>query len=297
MKWTINKAHTEALKFETRYDFQKGSTGAYKWAYRNNHLDKICQHMKPKFQWDFEGVKKESKKYNTRHEFFLGSSSAYQWACRNKVIDQLLPQSLTHWDLDSVRDEAKKYSSREEFRVSAAGASQWAARNGYWEDVCAHMDHCNKPVTREEAKRAAESCLSRSEFYYNFPRCYAWALRNKCIDDICSHMTAGNTASDANVIYIWSPDGMSDVYKFGISSYRLADQRVKLVARAGGLSVEFCTIRKCDSARDIEKSLLRFGRPYEWPQSFDGSSEFRQLEPDEIDQMFSLVAQYKEASA
>jgi hypothetical protein len=45
-KWTIKELKLEALKYKTRMEFKKNSSGAYKFASRLNLLDEICQHMK-----------------------------------------------------------------------------------------------------------------------------------------------------------------------------------------------------------------------------------------------------------
>jgi len=89
---------------------------------------------------------------------------------------------------------------------------------------------------------------------------------------------------------------MEDVFKVGVSSVRLADQRIRIVARAGNLDVDFYTIRHCPDARKVERKLLSIGRPYEWPQVFSGCTEFRQFEPHEIDKAFALVQVYEEAA-
>lgn len=44
--WTKEKCHKEALKYNTRGEFNEKSKGAYLFAYRNNWLDDICSHMK-----------------------------------------------------------------------------------------------------------------------------------------------------------------------------------------------------------------------------------------------------------
>ena len=44
-KWNFDKCQTEALKYITRSDFNKGSGGAYMYASKNKILDKICSHM------------------------------------------------------------------------------------------------------------------------------------------------------------------------------------------------------------------------------------------------------------
>jgi predicted GIY-YIG superfamily endonuclease len=47
IKWSKDKCKKEALKYNHRNDFRKGSRGAYELARRNKWLDDICNHMTP----------------------------------------------------------------------------------------------------------------------------------------------------------------------------------------------------------------------------------------------------------
>lgn len=49
--WTKENCHLEALKYDTRYDFQKGSKSAYSVASKHDWLDDICGHMIPQGNW------------------------------------------------------------------------------------------------------------------------------------------------------------------------------------------------------------------------------------------------------
>lgn len=296
-KWTYNAVKKAALSCENKSEFRKRFAGAEKWAIRKGVYAEMCNHMKPQFRWTFASVKQEAAKYATRNEFHNGNPSAAQWAIRNNRMNDLFHNVLTFWDLKSVSEEALKYCSREDFRRYSAGASQWAMRNGAWDKVCEHMDYLNKPVSEEEVISEASKYTSRSDFYYGSPRAYGWALRNKCLDKICSHMQRGTTASDANAIYLWSPNGMPDVFKIGVSSSRLVSRRIAVVAKAGGLDVDFSTARYCQNARTLEKEMLSIGTVYDWPSRFSGYSEFRRFEPHEIDVVFEMLNGLEEIAA
>jgi hypothetical protein len=92
-KWTKEKCQEEALKYNSRYKFQKKSNGAYTFSYRNGWLNDICSHMistmKPTGYWNFEKCKEESLKYKNRTEFSKNSSSAYNAAHRNGWLDDI----------------------------------------------------------------------------------------------------------------------------------------------------------------------------------------------------------------
>ena len=80
--WTKNKCYEEALKYESRAYFQKGSKGAYLKAHRNSWLDDICSHMVEKKHinnyWKSKvRCHEEALLYNTKSDFQKYSSSAY----------------------------------------------------------------------------------------------------------------------------------------------------------------------------------------------------------------------------
>lgn len=79
--WTFEKCKVEALKYSTKYEFQKNSGSAYNSALKNNWLNIITTHMiktqRPTGYWNIERCKIEAHKYKTRFEFQKKSSSAY----------------------------------------------------------------------------------------------------------------------------------------------------------------------------------------------------------------------------
>lgn len=295
-KWTYDAVKSVALSCNTKSDFRKRFAGAEKWALRKGVYEEMCEHMKPQFRWTFETVEREAEKYDTRNEFHSGNPSAAQWAIRHNIMDYLFPHKFTFWCLSSVREKAKNYKTREEFRKHAPGAAQWAYRNGFWDDVCSHMKNAKAPVAMEEARDAAMACFTRSDFYYNYPRAYAWGLRERVLDDLCRHMPAGKTVSDKDCVYFWNPKGYPDVFKVGVTSQRLSDRRVSLVAREAGLDVDYAMFFRADNAPSIEQQILSIGKPYEFPHKFSGYTEFRHYSPEELNICFSILGRLEPAT-
>jgi hypothetical protein len=92
--WTKEKCHDEALKYKTRNDFFKGSSGVYNISRRNKWLDSICSHMtnkkyKKKNYWTKERCHDEALKYKTRKEFKQNNSSAYSISSNNKWLNEI----------------------------------------------------------------------------------------------------------------------------------------------------------------------------------------------------------------
>ncbi len=68
--WTKNRCIKEALKYDTRCAFQKGSSGAYNAAFVHGWLDEVCSHMKIlKTHYSKEEGAGEASKYETKTEF------------------------------------------------------------------------------------------------------------------------------------------------------------------------------------------------------------------------------------
>lgn len=89
--WTYEKCYNEALKYKTRYEFEKKSGSAYNSALKNNWLILITTHMiktqKPTGYWSVDRCRIEALKYKTRFEFQKNSISAYSAAYKKKWLD------------------------------------------------------------------------------------------------------------------------------------------------------------------------------------------------------------------
>jgi hypothetical protein len=91
--WTFERCRAEALKYETRGAFQRGSKTAYAAAKKGGWLDQIRGHMvevrKPKGWWTLERCQAEALKYETRTAFQLGSRDAHAAAQKKDWLDQI----------------------------------------------------------------------------------------------------------------------------------------------------------------------------------------------------------------
>lgn len=99
--------------------------------------------------------------------------------------------------------------------------------------------------------------------------------------------------TDNDAIYIWStgqPFQGRMVYKFGVTSARLDDQRIKQVAKKWGFdNFEVIIIQKTNGpASKIEAQLLRLGTDPEWT-GFDGASEMRALYEFELEKALNII--------
>lgn len=90
--WTKEKVFEEARKYHTKYEFNKGCSGAYDVAWKNNWLKEMIWFTRPTAhnkKWTREKVFAEARKYNTRKEFSKGCGSGYKLACENGWLDKM----------------------------------------------------------------------------------------------------------------------------------------------------------------------------------------------------------------
>jgi hypothetical protein len=257
--WTFETLQTEALKYQTRQEFQQKNGAAYKAAGILRIRDSICGHMlklkNPKGHWTHEALHAEALKYDNKVDFRDKSNPAFLTASRKNILDQIcshmkagkLPNG--YWlNKENCATEALKYSNRREFSMANSSAYHGADVSGWLDDICGHMDF--------------------------------------------------NPSSDGDAVYIWRAidhafNGLP-VYKFGTTSARLEDRRISEVARKAGMQFDIVILAKIKiQAAELEAQLLKLGINPQY-QSFNGSSEFRALTDDELKTAMNLIKMHQD---
>jgi hypothetical protein len=250
--WTLETCLVEALKYETRSAFQRGSSSCYLTSLRNKWVDRICGHMlegkKPNGYWTLELCQAEALKYESRAAFKRKAGSALNAAVANNWLDQIcshmkeLVKPVGYWTLDRCGAEAAKYKTRSEFQHGSTGAYQSAWHNGW-------------------------------------------------LDLMCGHMT-DRAPSDGNCFYLWLVVGAYfnglPVYKPGVTSTRLKFQRIEQVAKAGGLEYDLVLWLPVTDAYALEAQIKSMGVSPEYT-GFNGATEFRALTDDEVKQIKAMA--------
>lgn len=95
-KWTYETCKKEALKYNTRKEYQVKSASSYSSALKNNWLDIICSHMislqKPRNYWTYKTCKNVAMKCDTRGEYHKKYSQAYFIANKNNWLSEFFPK-------------------------------------------------------------------------------------------------------------------------------------------------------------------------------------------------------------
>lgn len=96
-------------------------------------------------------------------------------------------------------------------------------------------------------------------------------------------------SSDNDCLYIWKIKN-TDIYKIGVTSYRLRHKRIKRVAREHKVEYEVIFFKNIKNAENTEKIIhKKYNRPQELIKSGDGHTEFKTLYDHEIKEIISNI--------
>lgn len=147
--WTKERCKYEALRYQSRTEFQRNCESGYSKARKSGWLDEICAHMreviKPSGYWSRTRCAVEAQKYETRLQFQKNSEAAYSSARRNGWLSEIcshmveLKKAKGYWTKGKCHDVAKTYDTRTNFNVGCNGAYKVALREGWLDEICSHM--------------------------------------------------------------------------------------------------------------------------------------------------------------
>ena len=223
-KWTKKLVFFEALKYKTKSEFQKGSSGAYKAAVRMGILDEVRSHMprnnilsgsqNPLFKWSYEALKEESLKYKTKSEFQKGSNGAYTTALKKDILEEICRHMPIYtkigktnpnfvWSDENIQKEALKYDNKKDFKIGSRGAYEAAVRRNSLNKVCSHMTRLQKRWSEMELIEEALKYESKSEFESNNPSAYNSARTRGLLNKISKHMKRPRLSSqEREILYM-----------------------------------------------------------------------------------------------
>jgi len=146
IKWTRDLAFSEALKYNSKKEFEKNSYG-YEWLRKRGLLNTACSHMTGGLQrWSEESAAIEAQKYTIRKDFMEGSKGAYEYLRQRKLLDKYCDhmKSVVRWDKDKAFEIARNYTSRNKFQRENLGAYDWLLKNGLKDEALSHMLNHNE---------------------------------------------------------------------------------------------------------------------------------------------------------
>ena len=105
-KWNYQTCYEEAKKYKTKVEFQKGNSGAFRYAWEKgllNTFDWFEEIKKPNGYWTKERCEEEARKYHTKGEFLKGCGAAHSAAVRNGWLDDF--DWLIDQRMDIIKDK------------------------------------------------------------------------------------------------------------------------------------------------------------------------------------------------
>ncbi|MFC1670113.1 hypothetical protein ACFL20_06935 [Spirochaetota bacterium] len=200
-KWDKENCLKEALNYDTRSKFGKGSAGACDAARRNGWLDDICEHMvspiKPMNYWTKARCKEAAKECKSRKEFETKFRTACGKSRKNGWMDEFCKHMLRkskpagYWTLEKVSKIAKKCESKKEFKEKHSDAYHAAVKHKWLEKI---FGQGKKPAGYWSKKRClseAKKYQTRNEFLKKSSGAYGKAQKSKWLNSICKHMVNG----------------------------------------------------------------------------------------------------------
>lgn len=301
IRWSIDSIYAESSKFETVKEFSKNP--AYQAAARYGILKDVCKNMKKGITYSDDFLINEAKKYKSISEFRKENDSFYT-LIRNRSIQDKAYSHMERCGKNYKEDFARKrvfeaalnFKSRKEFNVKDSKNYGYALSKGWLDEACSHMEYLYRNQTNDEIFKIAKKYSTRIDFYRSDRKSLETARYRGIEYQVCAHMVKAKTSSENNVIYIWRAKELIfnslPVYKIGITSTRVGKKRIKDVSLRAKLSPEIITISKVKiKASTLEKQIHKIGFNPKY-SGFDGCTEFRAMNDDQLKQAVNLINQY-----
>lgn len=205
------------------------------------------------------------------------------------------------WNYESCLQAAQNAGSRMRFQKQFGGAYCCARKNNWL-----NTPDFEKALARKRVKKGtwqniellaqeARKYKTRVAFEEGNIGAYSSAVKYGLLENeiIFGHMEEGSV-SDKDVIYIWEAVNESyngkRVFKIGVTSSRLGEQRIQEVAKKAGMEVRIILMRWLGRwyVPDLERYLLTFGENPKLDIK-DGRTEFRALTEEELQVIIKII--------
>lgn len=209
-------------QYKSLSEWKKACPKDYDLAYRNGHLDAICEHFgwskikkrdmtksKPRGYWKIkENVLAEAKKYKNTYQWLKGNGGSYMSARENGWMEEAtahmnLQKPKGYWTKERILEEAKKYKTVRDWNRESSSSCDMARRRGWFDEASAHMvlpyeiyDDAIKPMgywqNKENVLKSAIECRTYVEWYEKYPRAVEMARVNGWKEECSEHFERKN---------------------------------------------------------------------------------------------------------
>ena len=156
-------------------------------------------------------------------------------------------------------------------------------------EITGHMQCGREKWTKPELIESARQFSTRCGWWKGDRNAYSACRIRGWLNDpeITGHMARLKTDNDAVYFYEFEY-ARTTLYKIGLTSVRLGDERIKDVMKKAGCQPSNIFIWQVDNAREIEQKMLAVGTQQEF-YSGHGSTEMRILTPEQVRQVLRIA--------
>ena len=200
--WTYELCKSEALKYEIKEQWKKGSPQSYQAAGRNGWYHELTTHMKnltnPNGYWTKERCIEHAKQFNTVSEWLKANSTP----CTNARLNGWYDECTTHmfrvqvpsnyWkNKEKCIEEALKYKRISDWAKNSSSSYNSARKNGWYDECISHMDkirYKQSEWTLEMCKAKAINYKTKKQWESKSRSSYRAAKKNGWFDECTAHM-------------------------------------------------------------------------------------------------------------
>ena len=299
--WDKLKLIKSARRFSTRNEWVKGDYKAYTACHRRGWMNdsEITGHMEKVVEdWDKPKLIKSARRFNTRGEWVKGDRNAYQTCVNRGWIDD--PEITGHmrcgrekWTREDIIESARRFNTKSEWLKGDPNPYDACRHRGWMNDsdITGHMVKLREDWDKPKLIKSARRFRTRGEWQKGDPNAYAACCSRGWLNDpgITGHMVQGDNASDNDAVYFYEFEyARTTLYKIGLTSVRLGDERIKYVMGKAGCQPFNIFIWQVDNAREIEQKMLAVGTQQEFYHG-EGSTEMRILTPEQVRRVLRIA--------
>jgi len=241
-------------------------------------------------KWNRDTILEDIRDGESQAEFRKRNETAWKRGVMLEIkedMQKLFTKKMrkSRYSTEDAMIEALKYDSRTEFHDKARWAYKVLDSRDLLASACTHMPkHKTNINTVEIVTNKAKKYTRSGDFKHNDGTAYRYAIKHNILHTICEHMVDGE-GTDADMVYLWRIPN-TNIYKIGLSSVRLDDERIKRVASAMGVDYEVITMCEVKNAFEVETELHNTYQivPTTLPKK-DGHTEFRILTTSDVNEI------------
>ena len=290
---TLTKEYCQGVcaRHTTRDSLHSSDSSVYRKCKVNGWLDIFLPATRrPNFTKEL--CQEVASQFSSRSDLEVGDNTVYQKCVREGWLQEFFGDPLTRpFTEQEIREEASLYQTRVAFKRGSPGQYSAATKAGLMDELIPHRQL--RDLTYGFCKQELSKYSSSTEVRKKDESLWEKSIKLGLFEEL--GMESLGSVGDNDCIYlIKTPlkvEG-SSVYKVGVTSSRLGDDRVRRVISSSGLNSELVLLAAVDcKATDLEKHFLGSGVIVTFDDAFDGYTEYRSFTKEEVRYIMNTIKQ------